>query len=171
MNQRGKYKLSMSRVIQTSNPLPHFCNLVFMVGGMDGWVNALFSLFGNWGSGQGFGRVVRACFRRAWNIGVFWTRLRELVTIALWEIRTDTKKIQQTRMLWKSVNWSTDWGYETSSRCSRLPKLVQTIASSIPFPGRRFISPVCSCFTMQISKTNEIRWTSRHFCKSGYELF
>ena len=44
---------------------------------------------------------------------------------------------------------STDWGYETSSRKytrgrNRLPKLVQTIAPSIPFPGRRFISPVCT---------------------------
>ena len=44
----------------------------------------------------------------------------------------------------------TDWGYETLSRSigrnrgrNRLPKLVQTIALSIPFPGRRFISPVC----------------------------
>ena len=29
---------------------------------------------------------------------------------------------------------------------NRLPKLVQTIAPSIPFPGRRFISPVCISF-------------------------
>ena len=38
-----------------------------------------------------------------------------------------------------------------------MPKLVQTIAPSIPFPGRRFISPVCSGFIVAdgVSRSKE----------------
>ena len=59
-----------SRVMQTWRLTPlrsHFCSLEFM----DGWANALFSLFGNSDSGQEFGRVFRGCFRRSYTLASF----------------------------------------------------------------------------------------------------
>ena len=56
-------------------------------------------------------------------------------------------KIVKFRLL--EMLLTTDWGYETSSRKwnrghNGLHQLGQPVAPSILFPGRRFISPVCT---------------------------